>query len=62
MFYSNLKDIADGAPGEDTIQNDVLLDRWIKEYNLKKKAERTGSSKSKKSASDHNQMISFNRG
>lgn len=60
MFYCNLKNIPDGAPSEDIIQNDVLLDRWLKKYNLQKQAERTGSRKTRE-AKMHKHVIQFNK-
>jgi len=45
------------------LDNDGLLDKWIEEYNLKKKMERTGKNVGKhKSANDHKSVIKFNTG
>lgn len=62
VFYDRVYNVPDGAPPQNIIDNDVLLDKWIDEYNLKKKAERTGKGKKVKSAKDHKHSISFNTG
>jgi len=61
MFYDRIYNIPDGAPSKEIIDNDAMLDQWIEKYNLRKKAERTGESKSgaKKSAEQHKHIIRF---
>ena len=62
MFYDRVYNVPDGAPPQNIIDNDALLDKWIDDYNLKKKAERTGNPNKKRSAKDHKNVISFNTG
>jgi len=61
MFYDRINNIPDGPPPQHVLDNDVLLDKWIIEYNLKKKMERTGKNRTKQ-ASDHKNVIKFNTG
>lgn len=61
MFYDKVYNLPDGAPSQDIINDDALLDDWISNYNMKKVAERTGATNRKKSATDHKAVISFGR-
>ena len=59
MFYDRLYNLPEGPPADRIIENDALLDNWIKEYNLEQKRKRTGDSGKPKSAKDHRSVISF---
>ena len=58
MFYNRVLNLPDATPSQKVLENDAELDKWIREYNLKKRAERTGSDKPK-SAKDHKNIIKF---
>lgn len=59
-FYYRIYNIPDGAPPQETIDNDYLLDKWIVRYNQKKRAERTGKGR-KNDPEDHPSVIKFGR-
>ena len=59
-FYDNVRSIPDDSPDNNTMENDYLLDKWIKQYNMKKRSEQTkGAGGKKGSAKQHGSVITF---
>lgn len=59
-FYDNIRSIPDDSPDAKTMENDYLLDKWIKKYNMKKRSDQAKDKVGKKgSAKKHGSVITF---